>query len=292
MTAEANVISNWFRTKDGHELYTKTWKSTNQPPTAMLILVHGFGEHVGRYDRMFTYFAQQGIESTGFDQRGWGETAKKTSLFGNNGGYETALKDIDETIKSIKREEIPLFLMGHSMGGGLILNYLARGDTFEGVKLLRGAIASAPLVTLSMPVPAIKYYPLQFLAKFLPSITIKAGVDPAGISHDEEEIQKYKDDPLVHDYATLATLKGFLDAGTDLLKKSLPKSIKTPILYSHGDADPINSFNGCSDAFEMTSSEDKELKNWKGLYHELHNEKMPERQQVTDYYVEWMKKRC
>lgn len=156
--------------------------------------------------------------------------------------------------------------------------------------MVNGAIASAPLVTLSMQIPAIKYYAIRAIAAVVPSMTIQAGVDSAGMSHDQEEIQKYLDDPLVHDFATLSTLRSFIDAGTDLLTKA--KAITTPILYSHGDADPINSFQGCKSAFEITSSQDKELKDWPGLYHELHNETMPQRQQIAEYYFDWIKRHC
>ncbi|KAK4514104.1 phosphoglycerate kinase [Mucor velutinosus] len=283
------VANEWIQTKDKHDIYTKTWKTTSTP-SANLIMIHGFGEHIGRYDRLFSFFATQGIECYGYDQRGWGETGKKTAQFGNNQGYNTALKDIDDAVLKHKRQGIPLFLMGHSMGGGLILNYLARSDIYKGVDLLTGAIASAPLVTLSMKIPMIKYYTIRALAAIVPSMTIQAGVDPAGVSHDQEEVQKYLDDPLVHDFATLATLRSFVDAGTDLLTKA--KAIKTPILYSHADSDPINSFNGCKSAYEITSSQDKELKNWTGLYHELHNETMPQRQQIAEYYVDWIIRHC
>jgi acylglycerol lipase len=62
-------------------------------------------------------------------------------------------------------------------------------------------------------------------------------------------------------------VRSFIDAGNDILKKQA-KLIKTPILYSHADADPINSYASAVKAFELTASTDKELKNWPGLYHE------------------------
>lgn len=72
---------------------------------------------------------------------------------------------------------------------------------------MTGAIASAPLVTLSMGIPAPKYYGMRILSSLLPSMTIQAGIDSAGMSHDQDEIEKYLNDPLVHDFATLATCK-------------------------------------------------------------------------------------
>ncbi|GAA5803601.1 Alpha/Beta hydrolase protein [Helicostylum pulchrum] len=285
----STVVDEWIKTTDGNDIFTKTWK-TSSAPVATLVMIHGFGEHIARYDRMFSVFVSQGIECYGYDQRGWGETGKKSNQFGNNQGYDTALKDIDNAVLKTKRENIPLFLMGHSMGGGLILNYLARGDKLEGVKLVTGAISSAPLVTLSMAIPAPKYYGLRFVSNFLPSFTIQTGVDAAGISHDQEEVKKYLEDPLVHDFATLATLGGFLDAGKDIIK-SKAKLINTPVLYSHGDIDPINDYKGTLQAYGLTPSTDKEMKTWPGLFHELHNETMPQRQEVSDYYVNWIKNR-
>ena len=85
-------------------------------------------------------------------------------------------------------------------------------------------------------------------------------------------------------------MRGFIDAGTDILKTKA-KLIKTPILFSHGDADPINSYQGCVKAHDICPSTDKEMKNWPGLFHELHNETVPQRQEVAEYYVSWMKER-
>ncbi|ORZ03923.1 Alpha/Beta hydrolase protein [Syncephalastrum racemosum] len=284
-----DVVEEWVKAPDGFELYTKTWK-TPETPKALLVLIHGFGEHITRYHRLFTYFVENGIQVHGFDQRGWGRSGEKAHSYGNNGGYDTAMNDINDAVKRTHQPGIPLFLMGHSMGGGLILNYLSRSEIYDGVQLLSGAIASAPLVTLSMPISPLRYYPLRIASNILPSFVIKAGLDPKGISHDEKEVEIFKNDPLIHDYGTLATVRGFLDAGQDLFKRA--SAIKTPILYSHGDIDPINKYESTVKVYENTASQDKELKTWPGLYHEPHVEKLPDREQVREYYVNWIKARA
>jgi acylglycerol lipase len=91
------------------------------------------------------------------------------------------------------------------MGGGIILNYLA--SQHEGVAMLTGAIASAPLVTLSMKIPAIKYYPMRLFSNVMPSFTVHAGLSAEGMSHDQDAIKDYLEDPLVQDYATIGTSK-------------------------------------------------------------------------------------
>ncbi|CAO3615385.1 unnamed protein product [Cunninghamella echinulata] len=286
--SSVTVVDEWITTPDGHQIFTKTWKLSTKP-VAEVLLIHGFGEHCSRYDHVFRAFAEQGIQSYSYDQRGWGETGKKYHTYGNNHGYNKALEDINDAVNRIKKDDIPLFLIGHSMGGGLSLNYIARKEKYSGVAKLTGVISSAPLVTLTTPVPAFKYYPLKALSRVLPNFTIQAGLDPAGISHDQEQVDIYKKDPLIHDYTTISTVGGFLDAGKDLL--TIGKDITTPVLFSHGDADPINKFESTKHVYEIASSTDKELKVWKGLYHELHNETKEERDQVINAYLGWIKAR-
>lgn len=252
-------------------------------------MVHGFGEHIARYDRMCKYLAEHGIESYGFDQRGFGQSGLKAKDFGNNHGYETVLQDINAAIQRVKQPGIPLFLLGHSMGGGLILNLLFRPEQYDGAKLVTGAIASAPLVRLSMPISPFRYYPLLFASKLLPNFTIKADLNPDAMSHDADEVKKLIEDPLVHDYATLGTVRSFLDAGEDVITQA--HKIKTPIVYSHGVPDAINDYKATKIAYENTGSSDKTLKAWDNLFHDLHNETPAERQQVMDYYLQWIKAR-
>ncbi|KAI8343687.1 Alpha/Beta hydrolase protein [Chlamydoabsidia padenii] len=286
--SSVNVIEEWVTTSDGKQLYTKTWQLPSKPK-AHLLIIHGFGDHCTRYDALARVFASHGIQTHGYDQRGWGETGKKYQSFGNNQGYNTALGDINEAIHRIKQEDIPLFILGHSMGGGLILNYLARHDTYDGTSKVAGAIASAPLVTLTTPIPAIKYHSLKMVSYVLPSFGIRGDMNPDFMSHDKEAVEQYKSDPLVHDFTTIATARGFLEAGTNLL--TIGNKIKTPILFSHGDADPVNLYDSTKRVYENASSSDKELKTWEGLYHELHNERQPDRDNVADYYTNWIKQR-
>lgn len=75
---------------------------------------------------------------------------------------------------------------------------------------MTGAIAASPLIELSMPISALKYYGLRMVSNLLPHFVIKADLDASGMSHDQDEVKKFKEDPLVHDYATLSTCKTML----------------------------------------------------------------------------------
>ncbi|KAI8061594.1 Alpha/Beta hydrolase protein [Gongronella butleri] len=279
------VIDEWISLSDGHQVFTKTWKVDN--PVADFLIFHGFGEHCARYDGFCQVLAAQGIQCHGVDERGFGETGKKYHSFGNNQGYDVALKDVDETIHRVKQANVPLFLYGHSMGGGLVLNYLARPTKYDGVAKVTAAIASAPLVQLTVPVPALKYYPLKIASYVIPSVTTRSPLDPNLMSHDATEVEKYINDPLINDFISLGTARAILEGGLDLHR--VAPEIKTPILVSHGTADGVNSYEASKQVFGKIGSTDKQFKTWDGLYHELHLERQPEREQVIESYAEWVK---
>ncbi|ORX43193.1 alpha/beta-hydrolase [Hesseltinella vesiculosa] len=279
----ATVVDEWIAFSDGYQVFTKTWKVDK--PVADFVIFHGFGEHCARYEELCQRLAAEGVQCHGIDERGFGETAKKHHSFGNNQGYDIALKDVNETVNRVKQDNVPLFVYGHSMGGGLLLNYLAR--TFDGVSKITGAIASAPLVRLQTPVPALKYYPLKMASYVLPSMTTRSPLDASFMSHDPEEVQKYISDPLVNDFISLGTARSILEEGENILQ--VASRVQRPILFSHGTGDMVNSYDASKLAFDKVSSSDKQFKSWKDLKHELHLERQPEREQVIQCYIDWVK---
>ncbi|KAI8583250.1 hypothetical protein K450DRAFT_222701 [Umbelopsis ramanniana AG] len=283
---KVETIESWYTTSDNNQLFTRTWKAVGNVK-AKLVVVHGFGEHCGRYDELLKNFAAQGIESYSWDQRGFGETAKKANTQGNAQGWDTVLGDVDDAILRNKEDGIPLFLMGHSMGGGIILSYLTQGDRYEGAAKLTAAIASAPLIQLTNPPPAPVFFALRYIAAaVVPNFKYSVGIDPSGISRDPAQVEKYKNDPLVNDAATFATLKDMLVNGELLLKTSA--KITTPILVAHGTADPINKFAASKVMFEHISSSDKNLLGFDDCYHELHHEVKDVKEKVTKDYIDWI----
>lgn len=184
------------------------WSTCLRVPNNDGRLIHGFGEHIGRYNEFCTFLAENGIYCHGYDQRGFGQTGKRSQQIGNNQGYHRALADINDAIHRVRNRNIPLFLFGQSMGGGLVMNFAASSEKeFDGLKEVTGIIAASPLVTLSMPISPLRYYPLQVAARIVPSFVIQAGLDFNAMSHDPKVAEELESDPLVHDYATLATGK-------------------------------------------------------------------------------------
>jgi len=281
-----DAVESWYTTSDNQELFTRTWNAVGDVK-AILILVHGFGEHCGRYDALFKQFSSQGIQSYSWDQRGFGETAKKSKQQGNTQGWEKVLGDVDDAILRNKKAGVPLILMGHSMGGGIILSYLTQGEKYQGVAKVKAAIASSPLVQLTHPPAPPVYFALRYVvAPVAPGLKYSAAIDPNGISRDPEEVKNYVEDPLIKDTATLGCLKDMLVNG-ELLLTSAAK-ITTPVLVVHGTVDPINKFSAAKQMFEHISSSDKTFLGFEGCYHELHHELAEDRQKVIKDYIDWI----
>lgn len=274
----------WFHTKDGIQLYTKTWKSAREPPIATVVFSHGFGEHINRYNHVFDKFQLKNIEVYAFDQRGFGQTGKRNKKPGVTGGWKVAMDDVTEALIRKRRKGVPQFLFGHSMGGGIVLNYACEGPERGN---LAGIVASAPWILQSVqtkPAPPVLTIG-SALSKVLPSLTIPVGVNAKYISRDPEEVQKYIDDPLIHGTGSLRSLSELLQ-GTKSVLKEKNKNIKGPIYICHGSDDPVTCPNASRQLFEKISAKDKTYREWPGLYHEMHNDF--ERDQVIGEWIQWI----
>lgn len=117
----ASTEEGTHRCADGTQLYTKTWKPPSGDPVAKVVFVHGFSDHCNTYLELFPTLACRQILVYAFDQRGWGRSVKKLSARGRTGSTSQVLDDIDSVVKSQLPSDLPLFLMGHSMGGGEVL---------------------------------------------------------------------------------------------------------------------------------------------------------------------------
>ncbi|KAF9914319.1 hypothetical protein BX616_008539 [Lobosporangium transversale] len=278
----------WIKSEDGHDIFTKTWYAVGNP-VASVVFVHGLGEHIVRYDHIFEEFNKAGFQVSAFDQRGFGQTGKKSKTLGRSGGYVKAIPDITAALKRGEIQGVPLFLMGHSYGGSLVLNYDCIGPLRT---KLAGVIASAPLVLAAASTRpsnlAVSF--VGAVSRIAPSLRFPFNLPSAFISRDLKEVSKYNDDPLVHGYGT--TL-GFYDMLTNakLLLTERYKSITpdVPLLICHGSADGLTDQSASKAFFDKIQVKDKEYKIYPDHYHELHNEPEDDRKIVIDYYIQWIR---
>ena len=142
--------------------------------------MHGFVEHIKRYELVFNDFAEKGIATFAYDQRGFGETGAKSKSLGST-SWKHALGDVSYFINLVANDKTPLFLLGHSMGGALSLAFGTRSPALPGLEKLRGIISAAPLIRQAPGVkaPALLVKAGSFVGMLMPNMQIKTAVKAA-----------------------------------------------------------------------------------------------------------------
>jgi acylglycerol lipase len=245
---------------------------------AVVVFVHGIGEHIHRYDYWAGLFNNEGIGFTGVDLPGHGQSDGKR---GNIRSYDLLEEMIDILLNSCKQTfpGTPVFIYGHSLGGGIVLDYILRRNP-----KVKGAIVSSPWLRLSFEPSRGKRILATIMKNLLPGLIQPSGLIVSHVSHDENVIEKYKSDPLNHDKISVSLFHGAMTAAKYSLAHA--SDLKIPVLLLHGSDDLLTSPEGSREFAGKTLL--AELKIWEGGYHELHNE--PFKEEVFKYIIEWIKK--
>ncbi|KAE8224742.1 hypothetical protein CF319_g2401 [Tilletia indica] len=281
----------------------------DQPTRAAVLLVHGYIEHCSRFDHVGKYYASKGIEFFGFDQRGFGRTAKdgpNPRRDYTNTSWLEQFKDIEFMLKNYRswlddkygKDKVPIYLVGHSMGGGLALGFMTRnGSAFnypapQTLDLIHGVIATGPWLRLIDQPPSI----LPMIAKpaftLLPFLRHRAPLKPEEISRDKAVQEDNRQDKYCDTDVLLKSIHGPLTGGISILTKDYkawPES--KPVLVTHGEADLITNPKGSKEFIEKVKATDKEYKGWPEYYHECHNEPGNDKVVFLDYCIDWILKR-
>jgi alpha-beta hydrolase superfamily lysophospholipase len=272
-----------WMTSDGVPIHCQGWQP-DADPRAVVCLVHGLGEHIGRYTHVAAAFARAGIALHGSDLRGHGRSGGPR---GHSPSHEALLDDIDLLVNEAIAlyGKIPWFLYGHSLGGNLALNYaLDRLDgRQEHASLCAGIVATGPWLRLSMTPPTSKLLLGRIMNRILPTFVQASGLDVTALSHDPQVVRDYRADPLVHDRISAGLAMALFDAGERALARAA--EFRHPLLLMHGGADRITS-NQASQDFARRVTGDCTFRSWDGLYHEIHNE--PEKSEVLRFTVDWL----
>lgn len=231
---------------------------------AVVVLIHGMGEHAKRYeDFVIPHFTKNSIGVLSYDQFGHGKSEGKK---GHNPGFEAVLDSVQEML--IKAKQVfgdkPIFLYGHSMGGNVVINYALRRKNS-----LKGLIATSPFLRLAFEPPAWKMTLGKILQKITPAITMSNELEITDLSRDKNEVEKYKNDPLIHDQISSNYSIKFMETGEWAIANA--NQLKKPMLLLHGTGDKITSYKA-SEIFAKNANEQVELKLYEGAYHELHND--------------------
>lgn len=268
-----------WESAEGVHIHAVHW-TASAPVRAAITLVHGQGEHIGRYDHLARWFNNRGIAVLGFDHQGYGQSGGKR---GHAKNLEVFLDGIGRALDETRTRypAIPHFLYGHSMGGHLALNYLFRRNP-EG---LAGLIATGPWIGLAFPTPVFKLMLGRALYRVAPSLQLPSGLVVPYLSHDPAVVQGFLEDPYVHFKLSIAAGLSLLDGANWLNQYS--GTVPIPILLQHGKADKITSAPATRELASRISG-DVTHREWPGMYHEIHNE--PEKETVFQFTLDWMER--
>ncbi|HEV2250616.1 MAG TPA: alpha/beta hydrolase [Candidatus Limnocylindria bacterium] len=265
------------RARDGLVLRTYRWPAAG-PPRAHLLLVHGIAEHAGRYEHVAAQLAAAGIETHGYDQRGFGGSGGHRAYVERWSLYHDDLEDRLAAVRSAARG-LPVVLYGHSMGGLTALGYVLADPPRPLPDLL---VLSAPAIAAA--VPAWKRGLAVLLARATPLFTIANTFPAGGLSSDPAVETAYRADPLAF-HRTTARLGSALFAEQDRVQATLARigALPIPTYVVHGAADPIvpewatRTLDGRANVTRRV---------YPGLHHETHNE--PTKVAVIGDTIAWI----
>ncbi|MGF7059363.1 lysophospholipase [Brassicibacter mesophilus] len=264
---------------DGTAIYYE--KDIPEQAKAIVIIVHGFAEHLGRYEYFKDKLNDLGYGVYRFDNRGHGRSGGKK---GHLQDFNYFITDADAIVEMAKNENpsVPIFMFGHSMGGFITSAY---GIRYK--EKLRGQILSGAATMKPPQVAGVKSNLFRVLNKIVPRIKVKNSLDNM-ICHNQDVVKAYKEDPLNLKYATLKFYVEFLVKGIEWLNKNMSE-YNYPCLILHGANDKIVSKQASENFYNVIKSDDKKIIIYESLYHEIINEDKKD-DIVEDIHI-WMEER-
>jgi lysophospholipase len=259
----ARFDEGFFTGRDGLRLY---WRS-EQPENsrAHVAVVHGYGDHIGRYRPTFDALCAEGFAVHGFDYRGHGRADGRRGFCELWTDY---LDDLTSFWARVRQEagERKVFLLAHSHGALMAVHLLGRG----GLEGMAGLVLSAPYFQLALTPPIAKVMMARMVGMLVPWIPIKTELKPEDLSRDEAMQRDVRQDPL---YNTLATPRWFIESTRAQARvMTLASEVKLPLFLLCGAEDGVASTFAARRFFEAVGSPDKVYKEYPGMRHEPLNE--------------------
>lgn len=275
--AGAESTLSTFTASDGENLAVQDWHlPEGVPARGCVLLVHGLGEHAGRYDPLARVLNGWGFVVRSYDQYGHGESDGPRGALPHANRLLDDLADLVESAR-VRNPGLPLILLGHSLGGLLAASFVAR------------TLMAVDALVLSSPALATRLSPAQkmlmaVVPRIAPNLTIGNGLDPQYLSHDPRVVQAYLNDPRVHDRISGRLARFIADEGELVRARAAAWRVPTLLMYAGDDrmVDPEGSrmFAARAPRQHVTA------RCFDGLYHEIFNER--DAQPVYDCLRQWL----
>jgi alpha-beta hydrolase superfamily lysophospholipase len=268
-----------IQTGDDVVLHLHDW--SRPKARATVALLHGYGEHAGRYAHVADAFNAADIGVVAADLRGHGRSAGKRGHVDRFADYHLDATAIYEAARA-RADDGPIFVFGHSMGGLLALDWLLGGAAPS----VAGTLISSPYLGIALEIPPLKAAAGKLMSSIWPTLALASGLKGRDVCRDADKQALYDTDQLNNKNATARWFTEALEAHARVLERA-PK-LATPTLLLYGGDDKVASADA-TDAFAAKLSlEDREVERLAGYYHELVNEPKADRDAVIGRMVAWI----
>ena len=265
-----------FQGARGLSIYYQYWEP-EVSPKALILIVHGAGEHSGRYERVARHLTDHDYVVAALDHPNHGQS---DGTYGHVDSFDDFLETLDTFHQQVSAEftGVPKILLGHSMGGLISSLYLLQhqGDFL-------GCVLSGPAIKTDIEPGFLQMLLIRLMSRLAPRTGVLQ-LDASGVSRDQAEVDKYVNDPLVNHNKMTARMVAELFRAMHQIQTDAGK-IRLPMLLLHGEADSMAAAEGSRFLHEHISSPDKTLQIYPQLYHEIFNE--PERELVLTDVLNW-----
>jgi len=272
-----NHTEGTFKSVRNTPIYYQAWLPEGDVK-AVLFVVHGLGEHSGRYMNVVNHFVPLGYAVYGLDHIGHGKSEGAREWVERFEDYTDTLAIYYKMVKGWQPGK-PIFLLGHSMGGLIASHYLLDYQAD-----FKGAVISAPAIKISDSISKTTITMGKILSKVAPKMGLLA-LDANGVSRDPEVVRAYVNDPLVFHGKTPARLAAEMLKAMQRVTTEVG-TITLSFITIQGGEDKLVDPGGTQMLYDRASSKDKTIKVYEGLYHEVFNE--PERAQVLKDVETWL----
>lgn len=275
-------ILSTFTASDGDNIALQEWPLPEGVPLrGAVVLVHGLGEHAGRYDHVAKRLNSWGFAVRGYDQYGHGESGGPRGGLPNDDRLLVDLADVVDATRIRLPEGVPLILLGHSMGGLVAGRFVALKR-----RPVDALVLSSP--ALDPGLSAVQKLLLSIVPNIAPNLRVGNGLNADYISHDPATVAAYRADPLVHDRISGRLAKFIADGGPATVARAAQWKVPTLLMYAGGDrlVNPAG-----SRAFAAAAPKDVVTAHcFAQHYHELFNEL--EREPVFAMLQSWLDEQC